>query len=145
VRIQYNTSISLFIDVVRASKAVPLNAKQLLWGRGGIAYTHSWLWQYMGVSGQHHASAALYRRGKDPRYPLEKRLSGPQSWSGYRLEENFFASAGDRTPVVQSVVTIYTGWATPTLTWVWCMFKIGIKTGTEQGELCWRTVFIVFL
>jgi hypothetical protein len=31
----------------------------------------------MGVSGQHHAPAALYPRGKDPRYPLDKRLGGP--------------------------------------------------------------------
>jgi hypothetical protein len=32
----------------------------------------------MGVSGQHHAPAALYPRGKDPRYPLDTRLSGPR-------------------------------------------------------------------
>jgi hypothetical protein len=30
-----------------------------------------------GVSGQRHASAALY-----PRYPLDRRLGGSQSWSG---------------------------------------------------------------
>jgi hypothetical protein len=33
----------------------------------------------MGVSGQHHAPAALY-----PRYPLYRRLGGTQSRSGYR-------------------------------------------------------------
>jgi hypothetical protein len=38
----------------------------------------------MGVSGQHHAPAALYPRGKDPRYPLDRRLGGPQSRSGPR-------------------------------------------------------------
>jgi hypothetical protein len=38
----------------------------------------------MGVSGQRHAPAALYPWGKDPRYPLERRLGGPQSWSGHR-------------------------------------------------------------
>jgi hypothetical protein len=32
-----------------------------------------------GVSGQHHTSATLY-----PRYPLDRRLNGPQSWSGRR-------------------------------------------------------------
>jgi hypothetical protein len=37
-----------------------------------------------GVSGQHHAPAALYPRGKDPRYPLYRRLGGPQSRSGHR-------------------------------------------------------------
>jgi hypothetical protein len=33
----------------------------------------------MGVSGQRHAPAALYPRGKDLRYPLYRRLGGPQS------------------------------------------------------------------
>jgi hypothetical protein len=36
------------------------------------------------VSGQRHAPAALYFRGKDTRYPLHGRLGGPQSWSGHR-------------------------------------------------------------
>jgi hypothetical protein len=36
----------------------------------------------MGVSGQRHAPAALYPRGKDPRYPLDRRLGGTQSRSG---------------------------------------------------------------
>jgi hypothetical protein len=35
----------------------------------------------MGVSGQRHAQAALYPRGKDPR---DRRLGGPQSRSGRR-------------------------------------------------------------
>jgi hypothetical protein len=37
-----------------------------------------------GVGGQHHTAAALYPRGKDPRYPLYRRLGGPQSRSGHR-------------------------------------------------------------
>jgi hypothetical protein len=37
-----------------------------------------------GVSGQCHAPAALYPRVKDPRYPLYRRLGGPQSRSGHR-------------------------------------------------------------
>jgi hypothetical protein len=37
-----------------------------------------------GVNGQRHAPAALYPRGKNPRYPLDRRLGGPQSWSGHR-------------------------------------------------------------
>jgi hypothetical protein len=37
-------------------------------------------------------------------YPLYRRLGGPQSRSGHRLEEISAASTGDRTPVVQSVV-----------------------------------------
>jgi hypothetical protein len=37
-----------------------------------------------GVSGQHHALAALYPWGKDPQYPLYRRLGRPQSRSGHR-------------------------------------------------------------
>jgi hypothetical protein len=33
----------------------------------------------MGVSGQRRASAALYHGGKDPRYPLDRRLGGPDT------------------------------------------------------------------
>jgi hypothetical protein len=36
------------------------------------------------VSGQRHAPAELYPRGKDPRYPLDRRLGGPQSLSEHR-------------------------------------------------------------
>jgi hypothetical protein len=38
----------------------------------------------MGVSGQRHAPAAFYPWRKDPRYPLYRRLGGPQSRSGHR-------------------------------------------------------------
>jgi hypothetical protein len=41
-----------------------------------------------GVSSQRHAPAALYPRGKDPRYPLYRRLGGPQSRSGHRGYRN---------------------------------------------------------
>jgi hypothetical protein len=51
-------------------------------GRGGIA-PHSRPRHWMGVSAQRHAPAALYPRGKDPRYPLYRRLGGPQSRSGF--------------------------------------------------------------
>jgi hypothetical protein len=37
-----------------------------------------------GVSGQGHAPAALYPWRKDPRYPLDRKLGGPQSRSGHR-------------------------------------------------------------
>jgi hypothetical protein len=49
------------------NNAVPLHAMEALGGsRGGIAPTYSWPQHYMGVSGQHHAWAVLYPRGKDP-------------------------------------------------------------------------------
>jgi hypothetical protein len=60
----------------------------------------------MGVSGQHHAPAALLPPGKDPRYPLDRRLGGPQSRSGQ--EEKSFAPAGDRTPAPHIYIYIYT-------------------------------------
>jgi ribosomal protein L25 (general stress protein Ctc) len=56
----------------------------------------------MGVNGQHHAPAALYPPGKDPRYPLYVQEA---EWAQtQRPEEKSSASVGDRTPVVQSVV-----------------------------------------
>jgi hypothetical protein len=70
--------------LVKVSKAVPLHAVEALRGRGYIAPTHSRPRHKMGVSGQHHAPAAFYPRGKDPRYSLYRRLGGPQSRSGHR-------------------------------------------------------------
>jgi hypothetical protein len=66
------------------SEAVPLHAMEAHEGRGGIALTHTQPRHQMGVSGQRHAPAALYFRGKNPRYPLDRRLGGPQSRSGRR-------------------------------------------------------------
>jgi hypothetical protein len=76
--------MSLKRDGCFRCKAVPLHAMVALGGRGGIAPTHSRLRHYMGVSGQHHAPAALYPGRKDLRYPLYRRLGGPQSRSGHR-------------------------------------------------------------
>jgi hypothetical protein len=66
----------------------------------------------MGVSGQCHAPAVLYPRGKDPWYPLDRRLDGLQSRSGHGLEKKSSAPVGDQTPIVQSVVRQYTALAT---------------------------------
>jgi hypothetical protein len=52
------------------AKAVPLHATKALGGeRRYSSYSFSILTQD-GVSGQSHALAALWPRGKDPRYPL---------------------------------------------------------------------------
>jgi hypothetical protein len=64
----------------------------------------------MGVSGQRHVPAALYLRGKDTRYPLDRRLDGPQSRSGHK---GLCRGSNPYRPVVQSVVRHYTAWATP--------------------------------
>jgi hypothetical protein len=63
---------------------VPLHALKALGGREGIAPTHSRPRHQMGVSGQRHAPAALYPQGKDSRYPFDRSLGEPQSWSGHR-------------------------------------------------------------
>jgi hypothetical protein len=68
----------------------------------------------MGVSGQHHAPAALYPRGKDPPVLIVQEAGWALEpvWT-QRLEERSSAPVGNRTPVVQSVVRHYTAWATP--------------------------------
>jgi hypothetical protein len=86
----------------------------------------------MEVSGQRHASAALYPRWKDPRYPLDRRLGGPQSrvWT-QGLQEKSSAALGDRTPIVQPVVRHYTDWATAApktvVSSLICFWKVRIR------------------
>jgi hypothetical protein len=67
----------------------------------------------MRVSGQHHASAALLPPGKGPTVPIvqEAGWASEPVWT-QRLEEKSSASVGDRTPIVQPVVSHYTDWAT---------------------------------
>jgi hypothetical protein len=66
-----------------------------------------------GVSGQRHAPAALYPRGKDPRYPLYRRLGGPL-WTERLEEKSFRLCRGSNLyrPVAQSVAGHYTDWGT---------------------------------
>ena len=63
----------------------------------------------MGVGGQHHASAAL--PPAKTRYPLYRRLGGPQGRSG-RLRK-ISPSPGFDPQTVQPVTSRYTDWATP--------------------------------
>jgi hypothetical protein len=60
------------------SKVVPLHAMVAFGGEEYSSYSFLTL-AVDGVSGQRHAPAALY-----PRYPLYRRLGGPQSRSGHR-------------------------------------------------------------
>jgi hypothetical protein len=63
----------------------------------------------MGVSDQRHAPAALY-----PQYPLDRKAGwAPEPVWTQRLEEISSAPVRDQTPVVQSVISHYTDWATP--------------------------------
>ena len=63
----------------------------------------------MGVAGQHHAPAAL-PPGKT-RYPLYKRLGGPQGRSGRVRKISPLPGFDPRT--VQAVANRYTDWAIP--------------------------------
>jgi hypothetical protein len=53
------------------------------------------------MNGRIHAPAAL-PPGKIPRYPLSRRLGGPQNRSGQRGEEKDLASIGTRNPTPRS-------------------------------------------
>jgi hypothetical protein len=44
----------------------------------------------------------LYLRWKSPRYPLDRRLGGPQSRSGRSVNEKILYSSGTRTPTPRS-------------------------------------------
>jgi hypothetical protein len=77
----------LLVGIIFSTIKIKLShhkSMEALGGRGGIAPTHSRPRHYMWVSGQRHAQAALCPRRKDPRYPLYRRLGGPQSRSGHR-------------------------------------------------------------
>jgi hypothetical protein len=66
----------------------------------------------MGVSGQRYAPAALYRERIPVPIGQEAGWAPEPVWT-QRLEEKSSASVGDRTPVIQSVVSNYTDWPTP--------------------------------
>jgi hypothetical protein len=48
------------------------------------------------VSGQRHAPAALNPQGKDPRYPLYRRLGGPQSRSAFHVSRGAISRTHSR-------------------------------------------------
>jgi hypothetical protein len=63
----------------------------------------------MEVSGQLHTPVALTLERK-PLYPLDKRLCGPQSWSGYYGGEKDLIPAGNQTLAIQPIACHCTGW-----------------------------------
>jgi hypothetical protein len=80
-------------------------------GSGGIAprlYTST----LDGDEWSAFTSWPLYPRGKSPRYPLHRRLCGPQGRSGDRSMRQFSCLCQESIPAVQSVACHYTDWAT---------------------------------
>jgi hypothetical protein len=57
----------------------------------------------MGVNAQLQTPAALSRH-KNPQFPLDRGLGGPQNRSARSGEKKNFALAGTRTPAVQPLV-----------------------------------------
>jgi hypothetical protein len=63
----------------------------------------------MGVSGHHHATAALLPPGKGSPVPIGQEAGwAPEPVWTQRIEEKSFAPAGNRTPIAQPVVRHYT-------------------------------------
>jgi hypothetical protein len=104
-----------------------------------------------GVSGERHAPAALYPRRKDPRYPLDRRLDGPQSRSGHRdqRKNSLCLRRGSNfdLPVVQSVDRHYTDRATPAHIFISAgmifknkKFRYGIPAHFEHCERYFRNM-----
>jgi hypothetical protein len=84
-------------------KAVPQHTYGGVGGRGDIAPTHSQLRHLMGGVLSASRPGRDLPPGKGPRYPLDRRLGGSQSWSGHRVfRKNPLASAGDRTSIARS-------------------------------------------
>jgi hypothetical protein len=50
----------------------------------------------------------LYPQGKNPWYPLDRRLGGLQSQSGRGDEKNSQSPSGIESPIIQAVAQLYT-------------------------------------
>jgi hypothetical protein len=70
--------------------------------RGCIAPTHSRPRHLIGVSGQSHAPAALWPRGKGPGTHWTGGWVGPRAGVDTDVEEKSLASAGNRTSIARS-------------------------------------------
>jgi hypothetical protein len=94
---------SLLITSSKKVKLSPCLTNQALchegvWGNGcinphflGLGTSWKWVASFM--------TCSLYPWGKSPRYPLDRRLGGPQNWSGWHGEEKILVSTGTWTPV----------------------------------------------
>jgi hypothetical protein len=74
----------VYRQILKKSKAVPLHAMEAHGGEEVLLLLILNLGTRWGVSGQRHAPAALYPRGKKTLYTLDRSLCVPQSRSGRR-------------------------------------------------------------
>jgi hypothetical protein len=73
---------------------------------------HPWPQQLMVVNGRLHNPTVL-PAGKEPPYPLDRKLQMPQSRSGSYAEEKNLTPTENWTPAVQPVARYFTNWAIP--------------------------------
>jgi hypothetical protein len=67
----------------------------------------------MEVDDHLHIQPAL-PQGKNPLYPFERRVDGPQNWSEQHGEEKILDHTGTKTPsITQTVTSNYTDHVTP--------------------------------
>jgi hypothetical protein len=85
--------------------------QMLEWRYSSPILNHSARWRWV-VS---FTPWPLYSPGKSPRYPLDRRLGGPCSWSGLYGEENNLAPTRIWTPAIQPIA-IPTPWKCHTCT-----------------------------
>jgi hypothetical protein len=84
------------------------HAMKTYWRSGGIAPRIIDLGTGMEMIGQLHAPAALLP-GKEPRYPLGRRMGGPQNRCGHGGEEkNSQPLPGLEPPIIQPAAQHYT-------------------------------------
>jgi hypothetical protein len=86
------------------SKAIPVHAME---AHGGERRYSSYSYVTSALDGQHHALAALTPRERTPSTTGQEAGWAPEPVWTQRLEKKFSASVRDRTPVVQSVVSLY--------------------------------------
>jgi hypothetical protein len=84
----------------------------------------------------HFTPWPLYPQGKSPWYPLDRRLGGPQSWSGHGGEEkNFQPLPGLESLIIQLIVQCYT----TELSWLllskihWTIMSVLISVKIDYG------------
>jgi hypothetical protein len=97
---QYNFTCSIVVKFFLCLTNQAL-CNEGVWGRGRI-YPH---FLDLGTSWRSVVSFTpwpLYPWGKSPLYPLDRRLGGPQSWSGQRGEEKILDSTETRTLLIRS-------------------------------------------